>query len=155
MEILQRRLFSILISSSRFSLNKKKSDEIKEDLPAPVVCPTTSTFQPDLMNTFRFYKARLRDKTQIMFVRTVGLFYIFKIGESSIWYFMLTSFKINWDPWDGHVGGDGLSEVISSSLARFMYWRILSTEVITDTDLLNCFAMYCRQTIRINDCEYC
>ena len=77
MEILQRRSLrpielvsrpSILISPSRPSLNKRKSAEMKEDLPAPVR-PTIPTFPPGSMDTFRFCKARLRVKTQIMFVR--------------------------------------------------------------------------------------
>ena len=63
---------------------------------------------------------------------------------------MLTFFKINC-PWDGHVGGGELSEIIGSFLGRFVYWRILSTQVISDTDSRNCFMVYCTQTIRIND----
>lgn len=161
MEILQRSSLrptmlvsrpSILISPSRSSLNKRKSAEIKEDLPAPVR-PTTPTFQPGSMDTFRFYKARLRDKIQKMFARIDSRFiYTFKTGGSSLWYFMLTFFKINC-PWDGHVGGGGLSEVIGSSLERFVYWRILSTEVISDIVSLNCFKVYCIQLVRINDCD--
>ena len=52
----------------------------------------------------RLCKARLRDKTQITFVRMNSRFtYTFKI-DGSLWYFMLTSFNINC-PWDDHVGG--------------------------------------------------
>jgi len=65
---------------------------------------------------------------------------------------MLTFFKINC-PWDGHVGGGGLSEVIGSSLGRFVYWKILSTEVINDIVSVVCFMLYCKQPIRINDCD--
>lgn len=81
---------------------------------------------------------------------TIGL-PTFKTGESSAWYFMLTFFKISC-PWDGHVGGGGLSEV-DPSWGRFVYWRILSTEVISDIVSVDCLMPYCRQPIRINDCD--
>jgi len=54
---------SILISPSRPSLNKRKSAEIKEDLPAPVR-PTTPTFQPGSMDMFRFCETRRCNKTE-------------------------------------------------------------------------------------------
>jgi len=76
----------------------------------------------------------------------------FKTGGSFLSYFMLTFLKTN-RPWVGHMVDGGLSELIGPSVGRFVYWRILSTDVISENVSAICFKQYCREAIKTNDCE--
>ena len=99
----------------------------------------------------RLCKARLRDKTQIIFVRMNSRFtYTFKIGRS-LWYFMLTSFNINC-PWDNHVSGGEFR----GNRFLFRKVRVLKNSFHGDRQwhrIANYLVMYCRQIITINDCD--
>lgn len=55
----------------------------------------------------------------------------FRTGESSLLYVILTSLKVSL-PLEGHMGEGGYFATMDFSLGRFIYWIILSTDIIND-----------------------